>query len=358
MRAPLRILPIAFALAALWAEGCSCGANPPPPSGSPDLTMPAAAPARPSASAPPLPTPAAAPEISKTEPAPPRPPLPIPDAAPAPADAAASQDGLSAAFNAAKKETAASRAQPQFPPLLSLSLKQLLGPSGRGVHLLTALKIKAADGAEYRLSAQSSRLGVDPATGYVVFARDGMRAPVLVDLRSLKLSGLAGLAAGGSVDQVDVEGRKFGIILDPSMSDANCKNKPMSEVRVWPQGDEARTVKFTISAAFAAAFAAAAGRFHAGSVDVAVVAYQDVSGGASVAFLVAEPLGGLQQIPVDLLARADGKAVSVPVPNVSLRLGARVTGAGADQVLEVYDLAKVPALGVVPLESLAKLGCR
>jgi hypothetical protein len=280
--------------------------------------------------------------------------MPIPNV-----DPAAGHDGLPDAFVAAKQNVADSRAQAQLRPLLSVPLKQLLGPSGRGVHLLTGLKIKAADGAEYGLSAQSARLGVDPPTGYVVFYRNGMRAPVLVDLRSLKLTGAAGFFAGGTVDEVDVEGRKFGVALDPSMSDANCRNKPMSEIQLWPKGGEAHPVKFTVSAAFAAAGAAAAGRFKAGQADVGAVAYQDFSGGSSIAFIVSEPLGGLRQISADMLARADGKLVSFAVPNVAQRLGARLTGAGADQILEVYDLAKADkALGNVPLESLAKLGCR
>lgn len=358
MNAPRRLRPLLIVLAALWAAGCARHEPDNRPAGdSPTLNMDGAVPRRPPADVPPPPAAGPAAEPQPQAPArelPPRPPMPIPNV-----DPAAGHDGLPDAFIAAKQNVADSRAQAQLRPLLSVPLKQLLGPAGRGVHLLTGLKIKAADGAEYGLSAQSSRLGVEPVTGYVVIYRNGMRAPVLVDLRSLKLSGPAGFFAGGTVDEVDVEGRKFGVALNPSMSDANCRNKPMSEIQLWPKGDEAHTVKFTVSAAFAAAGAAAAGRFKAGQADVGAVAYQDFSGGSSIAFLVSEPLGGLRQISVELLARADGKLVSFAVPNVPQRLGARVTGAGADRVLDVFDLAKADkSLGDVPLESLAKLGCQ
>ena len=288
---------------------------------------------------------------------PPRPPADIPNApaSAAPSDARPGEDALGAGYDAARKKATGPRPAigASARALLSAPLSQLLGSSGYGAHLSkVALRLKADDGSTFSLSAQSGPLGAE--TAYVVFYRDGLKAPAFVEIGKIKRDFLI-FGAGGSVSEVAAEGRRLGVALHASASDGACAKTHSSEIEAWAAAhhDEAHTAKFTVSDLFART--ADAGAPLAGANGRATLAvYKDIpysSGKYSVA--VFEDGGGMTPVPLDLLARPDGKLVSLPLHSApAQRFGLRVTGQGDARALEVFDLSSGAPQPSVPLESL------
>lgn len=217
-------------------------------------------------------------------------------------------------------------------------------------HLRTGLKVRAGNGAEYSLGAQRSRVTAPgQPTAYLTFHREGMREPVLVDIRQIATY-YGFLWIGGHIDEVAVEGQKFQLKLKANPADADCRNPPLSRLRVWPENHESRAVQFSILEAFqntgraGSVFHVPSAESPGGSLEASLVYYRDPpfdSAQASVAFLIGEPWNVVRSVPVEWLS-ADGSVLTSAVH--ARRFGVRLMG----RALEFYEMGDVPGAGPLP----------